>query len=296
MIFDIQHVSLSDGPGIRTTVFLKGCQLRCLWCHNPESLHPEAQLMFHPEQCINCGRCAGVCPQNCHTMHAAHHQFDRSRCTNCGACAAHCIPGALTVCGKEQEVSAILDEVEKDRDLYNSSGGGLTISGGEPLFQPEFTEQLCRDARKRNIHICLDTSGFAPEAVFRRIVPLADLVLFDIKTVIPAKHLALTGADNALVLKNLSLPDNHTTPFILRCPLIPELNDSPEELAGIAGLANKFKHVRAIHIEPYHPLGRSKRQKLGLPLPPLFTIPDQKTIDNWYRTITRLTGVEVEVC
>ena len=188
MIFDIQHFSLSDGPGIRTTVFLKGCPLSCLWCHNPESQCYSPELMFHPEQCISCGRCTGVCPQDCHAIQRGVHIFDRSRCNRCGKCAGVCIPGALTVCGENRSPDAILDEVEQDRLLYDYSGGGLTISGGEPLARPEFTETLCIRARKRNIHICLDTSGFAPQAVFSNIVQLADLILFDIKTVIPEKH------------------------------------------------------------------------------------------------------------
>ena len=295
MIFDIQHFSLSDGPGIRTTVFFKGCPLRCLWCHNPESQRKERELMFTPERCIGCGRCVPVCPRACHRMEKGIHRFDRSRCTGCGRCAENCFPGALESCGDERTAEEILDEVEADRPLYEASGGGLTLSGGEPLFQAAFAEELCTLAKRRRLHVCLDTSGFAPRETCRRIAPCVDLFLFDIKTVVPAKHRALTGVDNARILDNLLLLDALERPSILRCPLVPGVNDSPEELAGIARLANRLRHVEEIDLEPYHPLGEGKRKSLGQPLSFQAEVPSPKTIERWRSEIGKLTRVKIEV-
>ena len=296
MIFDIQHFSLSDGPGIRTTVFFKGCPLRCLWCHTPESQRKERELMFTPERCIGCGRCVPVCPRACHRMEKGIHRFDRSRCTGCGRCAENCFPGALESCGDERTAEEILDEVEADRPLYEASGGGMTLSGGEPLFQAAFAEELCTNAKRRRLHICLDTSGFAPRETCRGIAPLVDLFLFDIKTVVPAKHRALTGVDNALILENLFLLDELKRPSVLRCPLVPGVNDSPEELAGIARLANRLRHVEEIDLEPYHPLGEGKRKSLGLSLSFQAEVPSPETVERWRSEIGKLTRVKIAVC
>ena len=153
IVFDIEKFAVHDGPGIRTVVFLKGCPLRCLWCHNPESQRKERELMFNPGRCIGCGRCVPVCPRTCHRMEEGIHRFDRSRCIGCGRCAETCFTGALRSCGDERTAEEILDEVEADRPLYEASGGGLTLSGGEPLFQAEFAEELCTLAKRRRLHV-----------------------------------------------------------------------------------------------------------------------------------------------
>ena len=207
-IFDIKRFAVNDGPGIRTTVFLKGCPLRCRWCHNPESQESRMEISISPEKCIRCGWCASVCPVG----------LERSRCRHCGKCAERCYAGARKFIGRGVEPEEILAEVLADRAFYGSEGG-MTVSGGEPLFQPDFTEALLRGARKERIHTCLDTSGFAAPEIFARILPLTDLFLYDLKESDPARHLMYTGADPGVILTNLFAADAAGAKTVLRCPL-----------------------------------------------------------------------------
>ncbi|MBR4957477.1 MAG: glycyl-radical enzyme activating protein, partial [Lentisphaeria bacterium] len=253
VVFDIQKFSVHDGPGIRTTVFVKGCPLRCQWCHNPESQSMRPEIFFTPEKCVGCGRCAAVCPEKCHHLTQSH-LFDRDQCRRCGKCAGVCLPEALELAGRSVTVAETLAKVLEDKIFYETSGGGMTVSGGEPMMQFDFALELARKAKENGLHVAMETCGFAPQENFEAILPYIDLFLFDIKSTDPEKHRKFTGPDFTLIHENLRMIDRCGKKFRLRCPLIPGVNDSEKELAGIAALANTLDNVQGIDIEPYHPL------------------------------------------
>jgi pyruvate formate lyase activating enzyme len=265
MIFDIQRFSIHDGPGIRTTVFLKGCPLRCLWCHNPESYIREPQLGFTLQSCIGCGYCRRVCPAGAHAIEAGRHVLQRDRCTRCFRCTKECYSKSLEIVGSETTPAEVLAEVLKDRSFYEQSGGGLTVSGGEPLAQFEFTHALLKAAKAQNLHTCLETCGLAPGDWFRELLPLVDLFLYDWKETDPEKHRQFTGQPNHQILENLHRLDAAGARIILRCPLINGCNLRDDHLEGIARLSRELSHCEAVQIMAYHRLGVSKRERLGMP-------------------------------
>lgn len=260
-VFDIQRFSLHDGPGVRTTVFLKGCPLRCRWCHNPEGLSPYPQISYDPSLCIGCMECAGVCP--CHRSQDSFHVFDRTLCRSCGRCAAVCSSHALEQAGREMTVDQVMKTVLADKKYYKS-GGGMTVSGGEPLFQPEFTEALLSAARAQGINTAVETCGYADRETFIRIASLANILLFDFKLDDEAYHIEYTGVSNRKIKENLRTAAEMDIPIILRCPIIPGVNDTQKHFESIAETSNSLKSVFEIHIEPYHTLGISKSELLGM--------------------------------
>jgi pyruvate formate lyase activating enzyme len=261
-ITDLHRAALHDGPGVRTTVFLQGCPLRCAWCHNPETWTPATQIGFSPEKCGGCGGCAAVCPQDCHSVDADGHAFDRAECVGCGSCAAACGTHALLAWGRETTAGEVVATAARDRAYYQRGGGGLTVSGGEPLAQPLFTTALLTLARAQGIHTCLDTSGYAPAERFQAVAALADLLLFDLKAG-RERHRELTGVALDPILANLDWALEHGIPVRLRCPLVPGVNDEDEHLARIRDYARR-PGVVGCDLLPYHRYGADKWARLGL--------------------------------
>jgi glycyl-radical enzyme activating protein len=273
LLFDLQRTSLHDGPGIRTAVFLKGCPLHCVWCHNPESQSGTKEISFRPEVCVACGACASACTRGAHRIAAGAHHFDRALCQLCGKCADACLSEALKMAGREYTVEGIMSEVRRDALYYRRSGGGVTLTGGEPMLQPEFALELLNAARAEGIHTCLETCGWASQRAYENVLPFVDLFLFDYKATDPEIHRRLTGVSNDLILANLDFLYRQGANVQLRCPLVPGVNDAPEHLAGIAAVSKKYPRIETVELLPYHNLGNVKYERYGQvnPMPGLET-------------------------
>jgi pyruvate formate lyase activating enzyme len=268
LITDIQRFSIHDGPGIRTTVFLKGCNLRCAWCHNPETICAQPELEWAPARCIGCGACVLACPQGNGPVASADGGpagLRRDGCTGCGACARECFAEARSLVGRRVTVDQVLAEVLADRPFFEESAGGVTLSGGEPLVQLDFTLALLIACRAAGIHTAVETNLCAPAAWVKRLLPLVDLVMADVKHVDSARHRELTGVENTQVWPNLRLLADAGVPLIVRTPVIPGYNDDPATIAAIAHTLGSLQTLHYYELLPYHPLGEGKRQALGLP-------------------------------
>jgi glycyl-radical enzyme activating protein len=292
-IFEIQRFSVHDGPGIRTTVFLKGCPLRCLWCHNPEGIDFAKALSFLPERCIGCGYCFRVCKRSAHRMDGNLHTLDRDACVACGSCTEECYPRGLELVGRDVTVAEVLDEVLKDRPFYETSGGGMTLSGGEPLMQADFSAALLRAAKQAGLHCAIETCGQVAEEAFRRVRADVDLFLYDIKDSDPARHRELTGASNDRILSNLRYLHNADAAVLVRLPVIPGLNDRDDHFQGVARLAASLPNLLGFEVMPYHPLGTSKHHRFGTKdALGAITSPSPAQVSAWIATLRRL-GVKV---
>ncbi len=267
-IFAIKRFALHDGPGIRTTVFLKGCPLRCLWCHNPEGLSPEPQLAFYPHLCVACDSCYAVCPSGALTKKSSPiEDYEKEKCTLCGKCAEVCPAAAVEIIGKELSAEEVISEVERDREFYVTSGGGMTVSGGEPLAQADFTVELLARAKAAGIHTVLDTSGQASADDLDRCLQFTDHVYYDVKLVDDEKHRPFIGRSNCLILENLRRVAGSGKALTIRVPLVKGLNDSRDDICSLAKLIGSFPAIANLHrieIIPYHRIGEGKYRSVGL--------------------------------
>lgn len=291
MIFDIRKYSIHDGPGIRTTVFMSGCPLSCWWCHNPESQSLRPVLLYRQSRCLGCGICAEVCPENVISMgienqdtdsadeHGAFFEksasirpireirvpeifTDREKCAQCQTCIASCYSGAREFSGKEVTVANVMSQVEREIPFYDESGGGVTFSGGEPLMQPEFLSALLKACKKQEIHVVVDTSGFANWQVFEQIRGEVDLFLYDLKLMDSEKHREATGAPNEPILKNLRKLSALGHKIVARIPLIPGINDDEKNLVESAKFLASLPHLEGVELMGYHDIAQAKYEAL----------------------------------
>jgi pyruvate formate lyase activating enzyme len=262
LVFDIQRFSVQDGPGIRTTVFLKGCRLDCLWCSNPESKTLHSALLAREVKCRRCGSCAEACPEGAIALSEDQgRRIDWARCSQCLLCVDACKYGSLNACGRTMQVAEVVDEVVADRVFYETSNGGVTFSGGEPLLQSDFLRSLLLACKKERLHTALDTSGLAPWEEIEGLLKFVDLFLYDVKHLDPLEHRRTTGAGNELILENLRRVAK-TTATWLRVPLIAGFNDSEQQIRGVAALAREVGAER-VSLLPYHEGGKSKSGQIG---------------------------------
>ena len=281
--FNIQRFSTEDGPGIRTTVFFKGCPLRCSWCHNPEGLSPRPELMWYDVRCIAARDCLSVCPVDALDLRPQGMRIDRERCDVCGDCAEACPAAALEVIGRRWTPQALFDEVMKDRIFFETSSGGVTLSGGEPMMQAGFLQELLPLLHKAELHVALDTCGAAGWERYAQILPLVNLVLYDLKFFDPGRHLAATGLDNGTVLDNVRRIASAGTPIWIRTPVIPGYTADPANIAALAGfISAELPTVERWDLLAYTNLGRPKYQRLDRPYAlgdtPLLTREEMETL------------------
>ena len=287
-VSNIQRASVSDGPGIRATVFLSGCPLDCGWCHNPETRLDMPTLLFYKDKCDSCGACVQACAKGVHELLHGLHDLKRSLCDACGACARVCPADALELRGSSMRAGDAIEIVMRDKPFYDSTGGGLTISGGEPLFQFDFTQELLRLARREGLHTCLDTAGWGGRA--SELVPLVDLFLWDIKETDPELHLLNTGVELTAIFEALRAVDAVGGATRLRCPLIPGVNARPEHLRAVGELANTLVNITGIDLIAYHNLGVSKQLAMGLP-PTRYEMLADAERDDLLAALTETTAV-----
>lgn len=277
LIFGIQHFSIHDGEGIRTNVFLKGCPLRCQWCHNPEGLEKIVELQYFSGRCRRCGKCGFVFE---HLKDTASLTEDEKK-----ELAEGCIYGALELVGEWMTAEKVLEEVRQDMRFFRTSGGGITISGGEPMMQFEFLMDLLKKAKELSLNTAIETSGFAPAEKYKEILPYVDVFLWDYKETDQEKHKELTGVENRIILENLRVLHDTGAKIVLRCPMIPGANDHREHLIGIAELLKELNHLEGWEIMPYHKLGISKEKRLGKDQSYEFEIPSKETVLHWENVI-----------
>lgn len=268
IITNIQGFSLHDGPGIRTVVFFKGCPLACCWCANPECISGTPQIGFIKTLCVRCGRCFDACPHEAVRQEENLHRIDYSRCLACGSCAARCNCGALVRYGETMTVEEVWDAVRRDRIFYDSSGGGVTVSGGEPLLKAEFIRELFACCREAGIDTCIETCGFYSRETLVEILPVTDHFLFDLKHMDAAAHEEYTGQSNERILANAALLLESRADVLFRQPLIPGVNDSPENIAATADFLTRIgAGATGLELMPYHRIGQSKYRALDIKYP-----------------------------
>ena len=267
LVFNIQKFSTHDGDGVRTTIFFKGCPLKCRWCHNPESQRYEKELIFHHNKCVVCGKCVVKCPQQANSIVDGKLVFDRDKCTACGVCTDWCIKEAREIAGKEYTVDELVKEAKKDQIFYEQSGGGVTLSGGEVMAQNiDYIEQLCKRLHREGISVFIDTSGYTKYENLKRLIPFADVFLYDIKAIDSEEHKDYIGVDNALILENLVKLSNDGAGIYARLPIIGKVNATDEYINRVIRfLEDNHVKVQQVNLLPYHDIGKGKYASLDRP-------------------------------
>ena len=294
-ILNIQRFCTQDGPGIRTTVFLKGCPLSCLWCSNPESQSMETEYALIPSQCKKCGTCYSICPERAvMKRETGDYMIDRSRCNSCGVCFLECPFQAVRRFGYEADVDEVFGEVLSDLPYYQRSGGGLTVSGGEPALQWEFTRELLRRAKRHKIGTLVETAGGTSWESLNAALEYADIVYFDLKAASEELHKSFTGVDNHLILENLRLVSESSERLVVRVPLIPGVNDTEEELIHIAEIIRSLPRVERIGVLPYHKFGENKYALLNRKYEmEQINVPSETQVSHVCSALAELTGKKV---
>ena len=263
LVFDIQRFSIHDGPGIRTSVFLQGCNLRCFWCHNPESQARHGQVQFFPDKCIACQACVESCPQHAQLLMDGKRVYLRDLCRTCGACAEACFARALALKAQRMTTEQVMAEVERDAPYYADSGGGVTFSGGEPLLQRDFLLEMLRESKQRGLHTAVDTAAHVPWPALEALLPYTDLFLVDLKAVDDQRHRQGAGVSNRRILENVRRLGDGRADVWIRIPILPGFNDDREEMDRMASFLAGLKSVRKVELLPLHHLGAAKYASLG---------------------------------
>ena len=261
-VIEIKRFAVHDGDGIRTTVFLKGCPLKCVWCHNPESIDFKPQLAFYKNKCTLCGECAKVCPTGAHIISGDGHILDREKCVSCGKCESACFNGALKLYGREMTTDELMPILLEDRDFYETSGGGVTLSGGECLMHPEFCEKLLKKLKAEGIHTAVDTCGYVTKEVLDKVIPYTDIFLYDFKAFDEDVHKKCTGKSNKIILENLKYLDECGKKIEIRIPFVPEYNK--DQIEKISAFLKELKNITKVRILPYHNYAGSKYEALSM--------------------------------
>ena len=289
-VFEIKRFAVHDGDGIRTTVFLKGCPLKCLWCHNPEGLYTPKILAYYEHKCILCGECASVCQRGAHRIEEVKHIFDREKCIGCGECESACFADALKLYGKEMSAEELIPILSEDKEFYENSGGGVTVSGGECLLYPDFVAELLSGLKAIGINTAVDTSGAVPREAIDKVLPYTDTFLYDIKAVSSEVHKRCTGRSNAMVIDNLKYISSLGKRIEIRYPFVPGFNDGEAE--DIAKLISELETVVGIRVLPYHNYAGSKYAALGMENTLPENTPTKESLDG-AKNIFRSYGIKV---